>query len=217
MTDKVRIVIAEDHPFFRDGLRHALEADSGLQVVAEASDGLAALDRIESLRPDIAIVDIGMPKMDGVALLRRIREREISVGVIFLTVCADEEMFEAALELGVRGYLLKDCTSHEIRRSVEAVSSGQHYVSPAMASFVIRKALAADRRAPAVPGHDSLTVQEQAVFRRIAEQKSSKEIAVELGIAVRTVETHRLNICRKLGVHGNYGLTRLAAQHREKP
>jgi DNA-binding NarL/FixJ family response regulator len=216
MADEIRIVIAEDHPFFRDGLRHALAADKSLHLVAEAADGLTAFECIQSLRPDIAIVDIGMPKMDGVALLRKVREAGIRVEFIYLTVCDDEEMFEAALDLGVKGYLLKDCTAHEIVRCVEAVSAGRHYVSPFMTSYVIRKALAADQRAPELPALESLTVQEQAVLRRIAEHKSSKDIAREMDIAVRTVETHRFNICKKLGIHGNYGLSRFAAQHRQE-
>lgn len=214
MSNEIRIVIAEDHHLFRDGLRRALESDKSLHVVAEASDGLAALEHIQSLRPDVAVVDIGMPKMDGMALVRRIRQEKLPVEIVFLTVCNDEEMFEAALEWGVKGYLLKDCTAPEILRCVKAVAAGQHYTSPSMTTYLVEKTRRIERFAGKTTGLHLLTPQERAILRRIAQDRTSKEIAQELGIAPKTVDAHRSNICNKLELHGNHVLTRFAARHK---
>jgi DNA-binding NarL/FixJ family response regulator len=212
----VTIVIAEDHPFFRDGLRRALEADQGLHVVAEASDGRTAFDQIRSLKPDVAILDIGLPEIDGCALARKIRQAGLRVEIIFLTICDDEEMFEEALRSDVKGYLLKDCTASEIVRCIKAVRAGQIYASPAMATYLAGKARRVEQFSQAVPGLRLLTPHERAILARIAQDKTSKEIARELGIAPKTVDAHRLNICRKLEIHGNHVLSRFAAQHKEQ-
>ena len=215
-SDDVAIAIAEDHPFFRDGLRRALETEKGLRVVAEASDGRTAFDDILSLKPDVAILDIGLPGIDGCALARRIRQAGLRLEIIFLTICNDEEMFEEALRSDVKGYLLKDCTASEIVRCVRAVCAGQIYASPAMATYLAGKARRIEQFSEAVPGLRLLTPHERAILARIAQDKSSKEIAGELGIAPKTVDAHRLNICRKLEIRGNHVLSRFAAQHKEK-
>jgi DNA-binding NarL/FixJ family response regulator len=214
--DDVTIVIAEDHPFFRDGLRRALATDTGLRVVAEASDGLAAFEQIRSLKPEVAILDIGLPGIDGCALARRIRQTGLRLEIIFLTICDDEEMFEEALRSDVKGYLLKDCTASEIVRCVRAVCAGQIYASPAMATYLAGKARRIEQFSESIPGLRLLTPHERTILLRIAQDKTSKEIARELGIAPKTVDAHRLNICRKLEIHGNHVLSRFAAQHKEK-
>jgi DNA-binding NarL/FixJ family response regulator len=212
--EEIRIVIAEDHPFFRDGLRRVLEKAESVKVVAEASDGLTALEHVRSLRPDIAILDIGLPRMNGFALLRKVREERIPVEIVFLTIHDDEDMFEEALELAVKGYLLKDCTESELLRCITAVASGQHYTSPSMTTYLVKKTHLVERFAKQTPGLGLLTPQERAILRRIAQEKSSKQIAQEMGIARKTVDTHRSNICRKLEVRGQHVLTRFAARHR---
>lgn len=207
MAEQTRILIADDDPRVREDVRRTLERSSRLRVVAEAADGVSAWSLLEDLQPDIAIIDIGMPDMDGVALVRRIRQHGLRVDVVFLTVCDEEPMFDAALELGMKGYLLKDYTGDEILRCIEAVAAGEHCASPPVVSHIIRKAQRVVAQSDA-PGHDSLTLQERAIFRRIERGRSSKEIAEDMGISVRTVETHRASICKKLGIHGNYGLRR---------
>lgn len=214
MSEEIRIVIAEDHPFFRDGLRKVLEKEGGLNVVAEASDGLTALERIRSLRPDMAILDIGLPRMNGFALLRKVREERVPVEIVFLTIHDDEEMFQEALELDAKGYLLKDCTEAELLRCISAVSSGQHYTSPSMTTYLVKKTQRFERFVKQAPGLSLLTPHERTILRRIAQEKSSKEIAQELGIARKTVDAHRSNICRKLEIRGQHVLTRFAARHR---
>jgi DNA-binding NarL/FixJ family response regulator len=214
MADGIRIVIAEDHPFFRSGLRAALEKDSSMQVVAAASDGDAALESIRAQRPDIAILDIGLPRMNGFAVARRIREEQIPVEVIFLTIHEDEETFEEALALGAKGYLLKDCTDAEILRAVTAVAAGHHYLSPMMTTSLVKKTQRVEIFARQTPGLHLLSPQERTILRLIAQERTSKEIARELGVARKTVDIHRSNICRKLDIHGQHVLARFAARHR---
>jgi DNA-binding NarL/FixJ family response regulator len=214
MPDGLRIVIAEDHPFFRNGLRSALEKDSSITVVAEATDGRTALEQIRTLAPGIAILDIGLPAMNGFAVARKIREEQLPVEIVFLTIHEDEDMFDEALALGAKGYLLKDCTDAEILRCLSAVSSGHHYISPTMTTCLVRKTQRVETFAQQQPGLRRLTLQERTILRLIAHEKTSKEIAEELGVAPKTVDIHRTNICRKLELHGQHVLARFAARHR---
>ena len=208
MSDRKRIVIADDDAAVRRRVRRALEKNPRLEVVAEAKDGAEAWEQVTRLRPDIAIVDIGMPEMDGMALARRIRQAGLAVDVVFLTVCAEKAMFDAAIALGMKGYLLKHYTGDEILTSVEAVAAGDLCASPPVVTHIVEKMQGQAERAPDMA--PELTMQERAVLRRIRQHKTSKDIAGEMGISVRTVETHRSNICRKLGIQGNYGLNRYA-------
>jgi DNA-binding NarL/FixJ family response regulator len=133
---------------------------------------------------------------------------------VFLTVHSDEEMFQEALELGVKGYLLKECTASEIVRCVDAVAAGQHYTAPQMTTYLVAKARRIEQFSKKLPGIGLLTPHERAILRRIAEEKTSKEIAHELGIAPKTVDAHRSNICAKLDIHGKHVLSRFALRHR---
>jgi DNA-binding NarL/FixJ family response regulator len=214
MGDPIRVLIAEDHPFFRDGLRRALEQDPSVDVVAACEDGPTALERIRAMSPAIAILDIGLPELDGCAIVRQARDERLPVEFIFLTINDDPEIFDQSLEWGVKGYLLKDCTAAEILRCVRAVAGGQHYASPVMTTHLVERTRRVERFTRGVPGLDQLTPQERVILRRIAAGKRSKEVAEELGIAPKTVDAHRTSICRKLDVHGNYALTRFAVQHR---
>lgn len=216
MDEGTRIVIAEDHPFFLDGLRRVLEKAGSLTVVGEAFDGSTALGHVRSLKPDSAILDIGLPRMNGFEVVRTIREERIAVEIVFLTIHDDADMFEAALQLGVKGYLLKDCTDGELLRCIGAVSSGHHYVSPSMTSYLVNKTQRIEQFARQAPGLRLLTAHERIILRLIAQDKTSKEIARELGIARKTVDSHRSNICRKLEIHGQHVLARFAARHRQE-
>jgi DNA-binding NarL/FixJ family response regulator len=212
MMDKKRILIADDHPIFRSGLRALIDAEASFTVIAEATDGEQALSMIINERPDVAILDYNMPKQNGFELLREISQRKVNVIAVMLTMHNDEAMFSKAFELGVRGYVLKDSASVDIVNCLHAVTQGQVYTSAAVTTYLLKRA----SRTGAVDGVDSLTPSERKVLRLIADYKTSREIADELSISVRTVENHRSNISGKVGVTGSHALFKFAIQHRSE-
>ncbi len=216
MDEPIRVVIAEDHPFFRDGLRRALGQDPAIVLVGESGDGRTALEHIRSLAPDVAILDIGLPELDGCAVVRQVRADRLPVEIIFLTIEADADIFHQSLEWGVKGYLLKDCTAEEVLRCVHAVVRGQHFNSPVMTSHLVARTHQVERFSRQLPGLDQLTPHERVILKLIAAGKRSKEVAADLGIAPKTVDAHRSSICRKLGIRGNHSLTHFAVRHRDR-
>jgi len=213
VDEKIRILVADDHPIVRKGLRFSIEEDPGLKVVGEAADGQAALDLIRKLRPQIAVLDIDMPKLDGLAVAREMARQKLDTKIIFLTFHADEDLFRSAMELGSRGYILKDSASQEIVAGVRAVASGRPYISSAITEKLLHP-----RKPPMAQDGitANLTPTERRIMRLIAEGKTSKEIGAELSIHYRTVENHRTNICRKLNLEGEgaNALLRFALQHK---
>jgi DNA-binding NarL/FixJ family response regulator len=214
MKSEIRIVIADDHPIFRQGLRQVIEKAPHLKVVAEAEDGVSALERIAECRPQIALLDIDMPNQDGFAVIRSLRERRLFVTVIFLTMHKDEMHFSDALDLGVRGYLLKDNAAADVVNCIEAVAAGQNYISPALSTYLLNRGRRATALVQEQPGLDALTATERRILSLLAEYKTSKQIATELCVSVRTIENHRANICSKLELHGTHALAKFAIQHK---
>lgn len=211
MQNDINIILADDHPFIRQGLRATIEREPRLKVLAEAGDGRTALALIQSLRPQVAILDIDMPEMDGFSVAQQVRHQKLPVEIIFLSIHREEEFLNRALELDAKGYVTKDSAVTDIVTGIHAVADGQHYVSPALASILV-----AQRRQTAAPrreGLASLSPTERQVLKFIAEYKTSKEIAAMLGISPLTVKTHRQNICLKLDVQGNHGLMKFALEH----
>ncbi|HUK91211.1 MAG TPA: response regulator transcription factor [Blastocatellia bacterium] len=212
--NRLSILIADDHPIFRKGLRQVIEAEPGLEVVAEADDGLIALEQIRALAPDVAVLDIHMPNMSGFDLARVVREQGIDVSMIFLTMHKAEDIFNAAMDLGVKGYVLKESAITDLVACIRTVACGQAYISPVLSSFLLnRSERAADPR-PVIPGLDSLTPTERRVLMMLAEYKTSKQIAEELFVTSRTVDNHRANISGKLGLHGSHALMKFAVEHK---
>ena len=215
MTKEIRVVVADDHPVVRKGLCAMIEEEEDLRVVGDAGDGQSALTLISRLRPHVAVLDIDMPKLDGFGVLREMQKLHLAIGVIFLTLHAEEDIFRAALEMGGRGYLLKDSAMQEISVGIRAVAAGQVYLSSAMAGHLLRKPQ------PARPEAKSsitanLTPAERRILQLIAQGKSSKEIGADVSIHYRTVENHRTNICRKLDLEGANALLRFALQHKSE-
>lgn len=209
-----RIVIADDHPVVRQGLRTAIEQNPDLKVVAEAGDGRSALERMRTLDPDIAIVDIGMPELDGLEVAREAARLNLTARIIFLTVHCDSDLLDKAAEVGARGYVLKDTAIGEIVDSIRRVCRGQFYASPALAGRLMeqrRRALHGERPRENLA---ALTATERQVLRLIAEYKTSSEIGEALHISPRTVDTHRVNICSKLELRGRHALMKFAIAHR---
>ena len=214
MSREIRILIADDHPIFRRGLRMIVESDPVLNVVAEAGDGAEALERIRELQPDVAVLDLDMPPPDGLAVARHIREQGWPVAPVFLTMHKDAAALNAALDAGVRGYVVKDGAANEIVGCIKTVAAGSSFVSPTLAGHLLSRRDRAEELARTTPSIGDLTPSERRVLRLIAEAKSNKEIAEALFVSVRTVEHHRSNICAKLGLSGKNALLTFALTHR---
>lgn len=214
MPDTVDIVIADDHPLVRTGLRQVIEREDDLVVVAEAGDGAEACDVIMAHRPHIAILDLEMPKLNGLDVARRVKREKIPAILIILTMYDEERMFNEAMDIGALGYILKDSASVDIVRGIRTVLRGEYYISPALSGYSMKK-----RNADANDPDDRiglllLTPSERRVLKLVAENKTSAEIAEALAISPRTVDNHRGNICRKLSLNGTHALLRFALMHR---
>jgi DNA-binding NarL/FixJ family response regulator len=211
MGADITIVIADDHPMFRRGLRQSLEECPDFKILGEAGDGRAVIQMISDLDPAVAILDISMPLMDGFAVAREIQNASQQTRLIFLTAYQEESIFEEAMQLGVKGYLLKESSLNEIVSCVKAVAAGQHYTSPALTSHLIN--LSQTKAGKSEQVIKDLTPTELRVLKLIAQYKTSREIADELFISHHTVETHRRNICDKLDLHGSHALMKFALAH----
>jgi DNA-binding NarL/FixJ family response regulator len=213
MTPVITVVIADDHPIFRMGLRQILDSDAALRLVAEAGDGDEALAAVASTQPDIAVLDIDMPGRDGLAVSRALRDQRSPTRVILLTLHMDAWFVNTALDAGVQGYVPKDSAVTEIIGAIKSVHRGQEYISPALSRVLIDRSRRADALAKEVPALDRVTATEMKVLKLVAEIRTTKEIADALGISPRTVEHHRTSIATKLDLHGAHALTRFAVQH----
>lgn len=210
MDKRINIVMADDHPIVRQGLRQIIETDNAITIVAEAGNGATALEIIETHSPDVAVLDIDMPEFDGFAVVRELRRRNITVEVIFLTMHHEAEIFEEAMNLGVRGYVLKDSAVADIVASIRSVAAGRPFLSPALSALLLNRRNRINEFVESQPGIDSLTPTERRILKLISEDKTSKMIAAELFISPRTVETHRTNIARKLNLSGSLALVKFA-------
>ena len=207
------IILADDHPLLRKGLKDIIETDEHFRVIGESGNGEEALRLITQLRPDIAVLDIDMPGMNGLEIAAQLERLGASTRIIILTMHEKENMLHRALDVGVMGYLLKDSVITEIRQALSVVSAGNHFVTPSLSRFLVRRSMgAADD--PRI-GLSQLTPTERRVLRLIADSRTTKEIAEELVISNRTVDSHRANICTKLDLHGPGSLLRFALEHKE--
>ena len=212
MRDEITVLIANDHPIFRKGLREIIEADPGLKIIAEAEDGERALALIQTLRPQVAVLDVDMPHKDGVEVARQVRELRLNVPLIFLTMHRDERFFNAALDAGAQGYVLKDSALSEILSAIRAVAAGRSYITPLLTGYLLnRRAVSAQVN---LTGLAALTDAERRVLKLVAEYKTSREIADQLFISIRTVDRHRANIATKLDLKGSHALLQFAIEHK---
>jgi DNA-binding NarL/FixJ family response regulator len=197
----VRIVLADDHTILRKGLRLLLERESDFTVVGEASDGREAIDAVEGLRPDLVIMDIGMPMLNGIEATKRINTLNPSISVIILSVHSDEAYILRALKAGARGYLLKDSAETDLIQAVRAVGAGKAYFSPTVSKVLADDYLRQIRQQGVEDPYDLLTGRERELLQLIVELKSTKEIAELMSVSTHTVDTHRSNLMQKLNVH----------------
>ncbi|MDQ2949028.1 MAG: response regulator transcription factor [Acidobacteriota bacterium] len=213
-TEGIRILIADDHPIVRRGLRQVIESDPGLKVVAEAADGEVALAQLRGSKPDIAVLDLDMPKLDGFGVAREIGKTRLPIEIVFLTIHGEEDLFHAAMDLGAKGYILKESALTEIVQGLRAVAAGQHYLSPSLTQYLFDRRRRTESLAQSIPRLEDLTETERRILRAIADYRSSKDIGSELCIHFRTVENHRTAICHKLGLRGTNSLLKFALQHK---
>lgn len=212
MTERWRLVIAEDHTIIREGLRALLAGDPEFEIVGEAEDGLAAVRVVEQLRPDLVVMDLSMPKMNGVGAIREIKRVTPDTKIVVLTVHKNEEYILASFQAGSNGYVLKYATHEELVAAIRTVLRGQPYLSPAVSAVVLEGYLQGQDK----PGKESqlrtLTARETDVLKLIAEGYKNKQIAELLGISVKTVERHRANLMKKLDLHNGPALTAFAVE-----
>lgn len=212
MEKKNRILLAEDHTILREGLRAILSAESDLEVVGEATDGREAIRRAEELKPDVVILDLSMPRMNGLEALREVKRAAPETRILILTVHKTEEYVFAALEAGADGYVLKESTSAELLLAVRSTMAGERYLSPAVATKVVAGFLGnRDASAPRSP-YDDLSTREREVLKLIAEGHTSREIGEFLCISVKTVEKHRSRLMQKLNLRSISALTSYAIE-----
>jgi DNA-binding NarL/FixJ family response regulator len=214
MTE-VKILIADDHPIFRSGLKSVIEKEADFNIVAEAADGAAALELIKQHQPDVAVLDLDMPEKDGFTVARELQNSRIPVNIVILTMHKDEMHFNQAIDLGVRGYIIKDSAAAEVVGCIRTVFSGKEYFSPTLSSFLlnrVRRVASSIHQA----GIGDLTPTERRVLYFLAQLKTSREIADQLGVSPRTIENHRARICSKLELQGSHALTRFALQHKDQ-
>ncbi len=198
---KLRIVLGDDHTIVRQGLRKIIEGEPGWEVVGEASDGRQAVRQCEEHSPDIAILDIGMPLLNGIEATRQIVRRHPSIGVVILSMHSDEPYILRALQAGARAYLLKDSADTDLIRGVTAAASGKSFFSPVVAKVMLDDYVRHLSQKGIVDRYESLSEREREIFQLIAEGRSNKAIADLLSISPSTVETHRAHILQKLDMH----------------
>lgn len=210
----ITVLIADDHPIFRRGLRQIIETDTKLKIVAEAEDGDEALRKIHDFAPQVAVLDVEMPKRDGLDVLKTVSEKNIITAVVLLTMYKEDRFFNTALDAGVKGYVLKDSAISEVTSAIRAAASGENFISPTLSTLMMKRLNRAEN--PQNTLYDSLTASERRVLKLVSEGKNTLQIAGELFISVRTVETHRMNICRKLNLEGKNALLMFAMTNKEK-
>lgn len=215
MADKINIVIADDHPLFRAGVRQALAKEDRIVVVDEADDGEQALKKITERKPDVAVLDINMPRLSGLDVARRADATGLETKIILLTMIEDRKIFLEAMDLGVMGYVLKDSAVSEIARAILSVSEDKHFISPTLSGSLLRRKSQAQTSSH--PSLSDLTPTEHRILKLIGELKSNQEIADELFISKRTVENHRVNMAKKLSLSGTNSLLKFALEHRQEP
>jgi DNA-binding NarL/FixJ family response regulator len=214
MTPTISVVIADDHPLFRKGLRQSIEEDPSLAIVGEAGNGATALRLIEERMPDVAVLDIDMPEMRGLQVARAVQDKKLFVAVIILTIYNEEDMFNEAMDAGVRGYVMKETAVLDLLEAIRTVAMGTYYFSPAITGHLVGRSQRAKQLLMEKPRLADLTPAERRILKLIAVNKTSKDIAEDLGISYRTVETHRTNIASKLNIHGSHSLLKFALENK---
>lgn len=218
MTERptITILLADDHPLFREGVRASLGREHGFTIIGEAGDGERALALLAEHKPNVAVLDMNMPKLNGLQVATELKRKGGTTEVVFLTMFDDEDTLNEAMDLGVRGYILKDSAATDIVAAVRAVAEGKHYISPSLTGKLMSRRESQKAFMAEHSGIDTLSDTERKVLRLIAESKTSKEIAEELFLGQKTVENYRYKMCEKLGLSGAYSLLKFALENKER-
>jgi len=208
MPDVIRVLIADDHTIVRSGLTLLLSSEPDIQVVGEASDGAAAIEMAVRLRPDVVLMDIGMPDVNGVEATRQIKQRQPECAILVLTMHRSDEYFFEVLNAGASGYVLKGAETSELIQAVRAVARGDVFLYPSMARGLVRQYL--HLTAAGAPGEPTLTPRESEIAKMVAEGFSNREIAEKLVVSPSTVHSHRSNLMNKLGLSTRHDLVQYA-------
>lgn len=211
MNSKSKIVIADDHPVFRKGLIDIISDEDNLEIIAEADNGKQALEYIFQLKPDIAVLDINMPLMNGFEVVKELKKRQSKTKVIFLTMHKEEDILNKALDYHAMGYILKECAVDDIIDCINYVAQNKSYISHAISSLLLERGRSLNEAKGKL---DKLTSTERKILALIADEKTSRQIADQIFISIRTVENHRINICHKLDLHGVNSLLKFAIENK---
>jgi DNA-binding NarL/FixJ family response regulator len=200
--NSIRVLLADDHKLIRAGLRLVVDQQPDLSVVGEADDGRQAVELAKSLKPNVVVMDIGMPNLNGIEAARQIGEMDPGAAVVMLSMHSDESYVLRALSAGARAYLLKDSATTDLVQAIHAVAEGKSFFSPAVSKVLLQDYMRKLRRSGAEDSYDLLSPRERGVLQLVAEGKSNKEVASLLNLSVYTVETHRAKIMQKLNLKG---------------
>ena len=209
---KTRIMLADDHTLFRQGVRTLLAGEPDLEVVAEAANGGDAVERAAEARPDVVLMDIGMPGLSSFEATRQIRKERPETKVLFLTMYDDEDYLVEGMEVGASGYVLKDSPAQQLIAAVRDICRGGSYLSPRMLAQLVDDFRSRVNRTGRQPRFATLTTREREVLKMLAEGNSVKEIAGDLNLSVKTIEAHKFNLMRKLDIHNKAQLVQYAIQ-----
>jgi NarL family two-component system response regulator YdfI len=216
MAETIRVLIADDHLIVREGLRLILETDDSLELVGEAADGAQALRLASELNPDVVLMDLRMPGMDGLTAIERLRAEQPQVAVVILTTFNEDDLMMRGLRAGAKGYLLKDTSRESLFSAIRAAAHGEALLSPEILERLLSR-VGAGHGGPSYVGEIDLTERERQVLEAVARGERSKEIAYHLGISERTVKAHLSSIYNKLGVDSRAAAIAVAAQRRILP
>jgi DNA-binding NarL/FixJ family response regulator len=211
---KIKILLADDHTLFRQGVRNLLSAEPDMEVIAEVPNGGEAIDKAAELRPDVVLMDIGMPGFSSFEAVRQIKKTRPETKVLFLTMYDDEDYLVEGMEVGGNGYVLKDCPAAQLLAAIRDVQRGGSYLSPRMLSQLVDDFRARVKSNTRLPRFATLTAREKEVLKMLAEGQSVKEIASTLNLSVKTVEAHKFNLMRKLDIHNKAQLVQYAIQRK---